>query len=355
MFSLRNRTAAVALLAIAGLAGAALAGTEPRTDWKEFVSPDEGQAFPGFAKEINALQDSAAQSTGLKVDRAFHAKHHNVVKAELKIINDALPEAQRAGIFAQNQAYKTWVRLSNGQGKAQADRSPDVRGFAVKIMGVPGQALTAGLASWDLLCINFEAQPARDINQFMAIVRAAGNPLTLPIKLAAALGLRESGRVLAFLATHLGKRVNSMASTDFYSALPMACGKFAMKVRFQPKNEDSVAAASDADYLRHDLEARLKKGDLKWDMLVQFYNDEHATPIEDASVAWSAPFIKVGELTMTQRDLTSTASVADEAEGNGLLWNPWHAPVEHRPLGSLMRARRVVYPASGAHRGATHE
>ena len=60
-------------------------------------------------------------------------------------------------------------------------------------------------------------------------------------------------------------------------------------------------------------------------------------------------------MTVTQRDLTSAAGQAEEAEGNALLWNPWNAPTEHRPLGSIMRARRVVYPASAAHRGASHE
>lgn len=65
-----------------------------------------------------------------------------------------------------------------------------------------------------------------------------------------------------------------------------------------------------------------------------------------------APYVKVAELTLSKRDLGSAASVAEEAQGNTLLWTPWNAPKEHRPLGQLMRARRLVYPGSGRERGA---
>jgi hypothetical protein len=32
--------------------------------------------------------------------------------------------------------------------------------------------------------------------------------------------------------------------------------------------------------------------------------------------------------------------------GNKLSFSPWHALEEHRPLGGINRARRIVYPAS---------
>ena len=354
---LTPRNAVFALTIVAGLAPvfAATPVTAPRTDWQESVQADEPAFFAGLAKEFNAMQDAAAAEAGGPVDRGFHAKPHAVVRAELKV-DDNLPEPYRQGAFAKATTYKMWLRMSNGQGKRQADRSGDIRGFAVKILDVPGESLTAGLHSLDFLCINHAAQPARDIHQFIALVRAASHPLTAPIKLAAAVGIREATRLLTWVATHLGKRIASTTTLDYFSALPLTWGKYAAKVKFQAHNgEPPTAAASDENYLRHDLEARLAKGDLHWDMMVQLYQDEATTPIEDASVEWSSPFVKVGEVTVTKRDLTSAAAKAEEAEGNQLLWNPWNAPAEHRPLGSVMRARRVVYPASGAHRGATHE
>lgn len=344
---------AISLIALAVSPVRAANNAPPSMAWKEFVAPNEAQAFQGFANEINKLQDSVAADTG-KVDRGFHAKTHTVVKAELRV-TDTLPEALRQGAFAKATTYKTWVRLSNGQGVRQSDRKPDVRGFALKIVDVPGEALTAGRRSLDLLCINHAAQPARDINQFMAFVRVAGNLVTAPFKLTQAVGLKEATRMLTWLATHAGKRVHSMAATDFFTAVPLAWGKYAVKVRIKPNNPASTANTSDENYLRSDMVARLAKGDLKFDLMVQFYTDDHHTPIEDASVEWDSPWMKAGELIISQRDLNSAASKADEEQGNQLLWNPWNAPAEHRPLGSLMRARRVVYPASGQHRGATHE
>lgn len=345
---IRNTVLAIGLIALAGLAHA-----EPSTTWKESVAPNEAEAFKGFAQEINKLQDSVAADTG-KVDRGFHAKTHTVLKAELRV-TDTLPEPLRQGAFAKATTYKTWVRLSNGQGVRQSDRKPDVRGFALKILDVPGESLTAGRHSLDLLCINHAAQPARDITQFMAFVRVAGNLVTAPFKLSQAVGFKEATRMLTWLATHAGKRVHSMATTDFYTAVPLAFGKYAVKVRIKPNNPASQANTSDENYLRSDLVARLAKGDLKFDVMVQFFTDETNTPIEDASVEWNSPWMKAGELVISQRDLNSAASKADEEQGNQLLWNPWNAPAEHRPLGSLMRARRVVYPASGQHRGATQE
>lgn len=349
-----TRPLAITLIALAGFSTSLWAASQPATDWKETIAAGEAAAFEGMAREINKLQDAAALEAGTNVDRGFHAKPHTVVKAEFKVTGD-LPEPLRQGVFAKPGTYKTWVRLSNGQGNRQADRKPDVRGFALKIIDVPGQPLTRGAKSLDLLCINHAAQPAREINQFMAFVRAAGNPLTLPFKLGAAVGIREATRMLTWAAKNIGRRVHSMATTDFYTAVPLAFGKYAAKIRIQPKNAASTAATGDENYLRADMVARLKKGDLHFEVLVQFYTDEKNTPIEDASVLWNSPYVKAGELTITQRDLDSAAAKAEEEQGNKLLWNPWNAPVEHRPLGSLMRARRVVYPSSGAHRGATQE
>ncbi len=35
-----------------------------------------------------------------------------------------------------------------------------------------------------------------------------------------------------------------------------------------------------------------------------------------------------------------------------MAFNPWNCTETFRPLGSIMRARRVVYAASAGHRGA---
>jgi catalase len=328
----------------------------PGTDWQETIAAGEAAHFADIAREINALQDAASHESGSPVDRGFHAKPHAVLKAELRV-SDAIPAMLRVGAFARPATYQAWVRFSNGQSVRQGDRKPDVRGLAVKILNVPGTSFT-GTRTLDFLTINHPVQPARNIDQFIAIVRATRHPLTLPIELARAVGAREAVRIITWMATSLGRPVKSVATIDYWTTLPLAFGHHAVKVRIQPKDPvPPTGGMPDADGLRAELVDRLLKADVRFDLAVQLYVDPERTPIEDASVEWKpevSPWVKVGELVIARRDLTSATAVAEEAAGNKLLFSPWNAPAEHRPLGGLMRARRVVYSASGLHRRATH-
>jgi hypothetical protein len=44
-----------------------------------------------------------------------------------------------------------------------------------------------------------------------------------------------------------------------------------------------------------------------------------------------------------------------EEESQNLSFDPWHALVEHTPLGGVMRARKEAYFASTQERGAAPE
>ena len=92
---------------------------------------------------------------------------------------------------------------------------------------------------------------------------------------------------------------------------------------------------------------RLARGDLSWELQLQFFVDEATTPIEDASVEWTSPFVTVARLTMTKpaegEDLTASTESAK--------FDPWNALAEHRPLGDVMRARKAVYFVSQKGRG----
>lgn len=324
----------------------------PSTQWKEVVSPNEAAIFAALPAEFNKMQRAVADDAGAKAERGLHNKPHLTLKGTLKVL-DSIPAPYRQGFFATPATYQTWVRFSNGQGVRQEDRKPDLRGFAVKVLGAPGENFGTG-GSFDMLFNNFPAQPARDIHQFMSFIRCQKNPLTLPIKLAAAIGFSETARILKWAANNLGTKVPSLATTDFFTGLPLQYGTHACKIRLRANNGNPPgwALKNDPDYLRNDLSHRMNNLGLKYDVEVQLFTDETNTPIEDASVVWNSPYVKVAELTLAPRDVKSPQSLAQEATGNKLLWNPWNAPKEHRPLGQLMRARRTVYPGSGRERGA---
>jgi hypothetical protein len=105
------------------------------------------------------------------------------------------------------------------------------------------------------------------------------------------------------------------------------------------------------NFLREELADRLRKADLVFDFLVQFYVDKASTPIEDTSVPWcpeDAPLLKIAQLRIPRCDMDDQRTRALSEKIDKLSFSPWHATEDHQPLGNVMRARRVAYEASAA-------
>ncbi len=111
----------------------------------EIIAADEAERFRGFAEEIAEIQRARALKHGAKPVRALHVKQHLGAVGELVV---KAPESARSGVFAMSgKSWPVYARFSNGHGKRQADKQPDIRGFALKLVGVPGQKLIRGLES----------------------------------------------------------------------------------------------------------------------------------------------------------------------------------------------------------------
>src|SRR5258705_11369668 len=115
----------------------------PATDWKEVIPEGEAAHLEELAQVVLAMQRENTRDG--KPARALHAKGNAGAEGELTV-GEAPPEA-RVGIFAQPGKYRAYVRFSNGAGRRQKDQVGDVRGMAVKLVGVPGKKLIPGLAS----------------------------------------------------------------------------------------------------------------------------------------------------------------------------------------------------------------
>ena len=79
--------------------------------------------------------------------------------------------------------------------------------------------------------------------------------------------------------------------------------------------------------------------------------DDASTPIEDGTVEWTperSPFVPLAELTIPPQRLDDAAGEALAKQLDLARFNPWNTPAEIRPIGSLMRARNLVYQASQA-------
>ena len=331
--------------------------SEPGLGWTErFLdgSPAaEQRLFERFAEEIKQVQAQIRdREMAPEIRRAFHAKMHaGVTNAELRIRPD-LAEDLRSGIFQPGAIHPTTVRLSNASGAMEPDSERDLRGVAVRVR-------VSADKDQDFLMTNAAASHARDARQFMVAAKATASKsrLGMILRLVRRLGPIETVRMLLVIARS-ARKVDSLVTEQYSSRAAFTIGPYAVKLRLQPvrsaqRTPDGPNGASGDDFLREDLAARLKRSDVVWDLQIQRYRDEHRTPIEDGTVLWDenvSPAETVGQLVIPRQDLTTADARATAEEVDRLEFNPWTALPEHRPLGSLNRARRIVYPASGAFR-----
>jgi hypothetical protein len=332
------------------------------TDWKERIPPGEPEKLEALAEVLHAIQKRRALANGGTADRALHAKANGGLVAELRIKDD-VPEPLKVGIFAKSGTHRTYVRYSNGAGARQNDKAPDVRGIAMKVLGVPGKKLIPALedaTTQDFLLVRAPTAPTRTAEEFMALVAAAEKPALLPFRLMFKVGLVRAVKILSTTLGGLRAPMMPLASTTYYSIAPIMWGKHAVKLVLAPRDAAPAAPSTRGaqDGLGEELAARLASGPVTYDLRAQLFADEATTPIEDPSVEWTeaaAPAQTVAELVIAKQDPTSSAGRKLAAFVETLSFDPWHAPVEFRPLGELMRARNAAYRLSTIERKAARE
>jgi hypothetical protein len=266
-----------------------------------------------------------------------------------------LPDFARHGLFAKPGTFETWVRLSNGGLDRAPDRVPDIRGFALHVLGVKGDsALGNGPAvSQDFALINQEVFGFTNSEEFVEFVVAAAKGMGNLFKhLVKRYGLVRGPLRLVGMVKTMGKPFGGFATEPVYSAAPIACGPYAVRVRLVPAESNGAAAPGAQQDWGADFKARLRERSLQWDLQLQPFVDEQSTPIEDASVNWPSVYTTVARLTLPQQDGDSAHGKAFAKQAEAAIFDPWQALAAHRPLGDVMRARKVVYFESQKARGA---
>jgi hypothetical protein len=105
---------------------------------------------------------------------------------------------------------------------------------------------------------------------------------------------------------------------------------------------------ADENYLRADLVKQLANEQVCIDIFLQFQENADSEPIEDVSVERKTPFVKAGRVVFAKQQLEDT----DQGRCDSFSFQPWHTLQVHKPLGNVMRARRIALPASASYRGA---
>lgn len=322
----------------------------PSTDWKEVVAPDEAQRFAGYARQFAELQARKSHKYG--TGRGLHRKQLTAARGQLQVLGD-LPAFASHGLFAQPGQYDVRVRLSNGGMDKTSDRKPDIRGFSFSVLGVQGDsALGNGPAkSQDFTLINQEKFAFPQSGEFVDFVVAASHGGGALIKfLVQRHGLLGAAKQIAKTVKTFGRPFGGFAAHAVHSAAPIACGPYAVRVRLVPHVANGAPVTQVQDDWNAEFSARLRQQDLQWDLQLQPFVDEATTPIEDASVDWPTPYTTVARLTLPRQDPAADPTLAEQVEA--AVFDPWQALAAHRPLGDVMRARKVVYFESQKGRGA---
>jgi hypothetical protein len=325
---------------------------QPGTDWCESISPDEGERFAAYGRKFAEIQQRKSGKYG--PGRALHRKQLTTALGQLDVLPQ-LPDFARHGLFAKPTRFEVWVRLSNGGMDRAPDKMPDVRGFALRVLGVQGEsALGNGPAlSQDFTLINQEQFAFAQSAEFVDFVVAAshGNGALLKF-LIRRYGWYGGPARLLKLAKTMGKRFSGFATEPLFSAVPIACGPYAARVRLVPHADNGPPSPQAKADWGADFSVRLQKQSLRWDLQLQPFVSEHLTPIEDASVNWPSPYHTVAHLTLPAQDSSSAAGQELARKIEASVIDPWQALAAHRPLGDVQRARRVVYFVSQKGRNA---
>jgi len=324
---------------------------KPSTQWRELIAADETQRFASYAQQFAAIQ--ARKSLKYGVGRALHRKQLTAAQGTLDVLPN-LPPFARQGLFAKPARLDVWVRLSNGGIDRASDRTPDVRGFSLRVFGVRGDsALGNGPAvSQDFALINQEIFAFPQSAEFVDFVVAASNGGGALLKfLVKRYGILGGPARLLKLVRTMGKPFGGFATESHFSAAPIACGAYAVRVRLVPADANGPARKGANQNWDADFSAHLREKPLQWDLQLQPFVSEALTPIEDASVNWPTAYTTVARLTLPQQDTASTAGHALAQQVDSAIFDPWQAMAAHRPLGDVMRARKVVYFESQKGRG----
>lgn len=320
--------------------------------WAERIPANEPARLEQAAKLFAEMQ--ARKSARYGAGRALHRKQITGAVGRLEVL-DSLPEFARHGLFAQPGEHEVWVRLSNGGMDRAPDRMPDIRGFALRVFGVKGDSALghAPAVSQDFTLINHEAFAFSGSAEFIDFVLAAshGNGALLKFLLRR-YGWIGGPRMLGRFLKLAGKSFTGFANEMVYSAVPMACGPYAVRVRLVPGAGNGAPLTGARENWGADVAARLLKGPLDWDLQLQPFADERTTPIEDASVNWPTSYTTVARLTLPVQDLACEAGRAAAEKIEASVFDPWQALAAHRPLGDVQRARKVIYFQSQKGRGA---
>ena len=326
---------------------------------------DEAETTKSLIDTMRKISEKTYEDGGHAL-RSVHAKSHGLLQAEMQIF-DGLDSKLAQGLFSRPARFPVVMRFSTLPGDLLPDSVSTPRGLAIKIIGVPGERLpgSEGDSTQDLVLVNGPAFSAPTAKAFLRNLKllAATTDRVEGLKEIVSSALRgivsiTGGEPSPTIATLGGQPETHILGETFYTQVPLRYGDYMAKISVAPVSAELTALTK----APVDLEGRpnglrdavirffqLNGGE--WDVRVQMCTNLDDTPIEDAAQVWSeekSPYFTVARIRATPQKAWSEARSA--AVDDGLAFSPWHGLAAHRPLGSIMRARKAAYEMSSRFR-----
>ena len=333
----------------------------------EVIAPDEETTNRQITETMRSISQKTFDDTG-HANRAVHAKAHALLTGEMKVLN-GLPPIFAQGIFAASRTYPIVLRFSTTPGDILDDSVSLPRGLALKVIGVEGERLAGseGMSTQDFLMINAPAFGAPDAKSFLRVLKlvAATTDRGEGLKKGLSAVLRgvewaiesfggKSGTLIALG----GHPLTNPAGESYFTQVPMLYGPYMAKFSLVPVSSElqaltgaEIDLAGRPNGLREALKSFFAIHGGEWEFRVQLLTDREKMPVEDASIVWPedlSPYIPIARLSVLPQ------SAHDEARhqrlDEAMAFSPWHGVEAHRPIGSVMRARKPVYVMSSQFR-----
>ena len=283
--------------------------------------------------------------------RDAHPKHTGLLKAIFTVVPN-LPPALRVGVFSEARSYDAWIRTSSASAKICSDAIKDVRGFAIKLLDVGGDKIPESdePRTQDFVLLSMPNMPLGTVKLFHDAIYY-GTEWSIAL-FAAKMMMTGRGKILRQLNA---AKINPTSPLEirYWSTTPYQFGPDqVVKYSVLPTSgaPTPLPGTLGETYLTDAMERRLAGDTVTFDFAVQLRKPGMA--INDSGPRWDetvSPFIKVATLTIPPQAIR-TEERAQLAEG--FSFSPAHARVEHRPIGSINRARMRVYRANSDFRHA---
>lgn len=296
--------------------------------------------------------------------RSVHGKSHGLIYAEMEIYHN-LPEHLAQGMFTQPKTLPLVMRFSTVPGDILKDKQCTPRSLALKIIGVDGERLTGSeeAITQDFLFVNGSSFLSSSVQQFLSNLRSLSSTpdSTFEFKQFLSRIFQATSRLIESLSgaslpadNHDGPKETNILGETYFSQDPVLYGDYMAKFALVPIAPALTALTNKpvdltfaSDSLRKSVVDFFISNTAEWELCVQLCTDIRSMPIEDSSVIWSpdlSPYLPIARITAKPQIAWSPyrSQVVDE----GMMFSPWHGIKSHRPLGSVMRLRKMTYELS---------